>query len=285
MLQAVGEEDVEPMNSESAADKIRSITESALFRRVIITLIVVNAIIVGMDTYPSVHAAFGKGLELTDRVILYIFALELVLRFLAATPPLAFFRSGWNLFDLIIVGVSFLPASQFFTVARLFRILRALRTVSVLPDLQKLVTALLRSLPSLGHIAMLLALLMYVYAAVGTSLFGALAPKYFGTLHLSVLTLFSVMTLEGWIAVMDEVLPHMPAAWIYFVTFILLATFVALNFFVGVIVNNLESVEIGDDIGEIRKALARVEVQLQSIQDANPSDERPTHQQGLERAS
>jgi len=276
------------MSSETAADKIGSITGSALFLRVVITLIVLNAIIVGLDTYPQIHAAYGKSLNLADRIILYVFSLELVLRFLGSNPPIAFFRSGWNLFDLIIVGVSFLPSSEFFTVARLFRILRALRTVSVLPDLQKLVTALLRSLPALGHILILLALLMYVYAAIGTSLFGEIAPKYFGTLHQSVLTLFSVITLEGWIAVMDEVLPHMPAAWIYFVTFILFATFVAMNFFVGVIVNNLQAVEMEerDDIAEIRKALARVEAKLQSSQDANPSDERSrTHQQHLERAS
>ena len=276
------------MNSETAADKIGSITGSALFRRVVITLIVINAIIVGLDTYPYIHATYGQSLWLVDRIILYVFALELVLRFFASNPPAAFFRSGWNLFDLIIVGVSFLPSSQFFTVARLFRILRALRTVSVLPDLQRLVTALLRSLPALGHILILLALLMYVYAAIGTSLFGEITPKYFGTLHLSVLTLFSVITLEGWVAVMDEVLPQMPAAWIYFVSFILIATFVAMNFFVGVIVNNLQAVEIEerDDIAEIRKALARVEAQLQSSRDAEASEERSkTDQQHLERAS
>ena len=111
----------------------------------------------------------------------------------------------------------------------------------------------------MAHIAALLGLLIYVYAAIGTSLFGEFSPKYFGTLHQSVLTLFSVITLEGWVTVMDEVLAHMPGAWIYFVTFILLGTFVALNFFVGVIVNNLQSVAIdeGNDLAEIRAALAR----------------------------
>jgi voltage-gated sodium channel len=275
------------MSSETATDKIASIAGSALFRRIVVILIVVNAIIVGLDTYPQIHAAYGNILSLADHIILYVFSLELILRFLGSNPPVAFFLSGWNLFDLVIVGVSFLPSSEFFTVARLFRILRALRTVSVLPDLQKVVTALLRSLPSLGHILILLALLMYVYAAIGTSLFGEIAPKYFGSLHQSVLTLFSVITLEGWITVMDEVLPQMPGAWIYFVSFILFATFVAMNFFVGVIVNNLQAVEIEerDDIAEIRKALARVEAQLQSSQ-AGSSDERSrSHQQHFERAS
>jgi voltage-gated sodium channel len=186
------------------------------------------------------------------------------------------------------VGVSFLPSSQFFTVARLFRILRALRTVSVMPELQRLVTALLRSLPALGHILILLALLMYVYAAIGTSLFGEIAPEYFGSLHLSVLTLFSIITLEGWVAVMDEVLTQMPLAWIYFVSFILIATFVAMNFFVGVIVNNLQSVELEerDDIAEIRKALARVEAHLRSSREADASGEgSKTPEEPLERAS
>jgi voltage-gated sodium channel len=276
------------MSSETVADKIGSITNSALFRRVVITLILVNAIIVGLDTYPEIHTRYGKILHLIDRVILYLFSLELVLRFLGSSPRLRFFRSGWNLFDLIIVSVSYVPSSEFFTVARLFRILRALRTVSVSPDLQKVVNALLRSLPALGHILILLALLMYVYAAIGTSLFGQIAPRFFGSLHQSVLTLFSIITLEGWVTVMDEVVPQMPAAWIYFVTFILFGTFVALNFVVGVIVNNLQAVEIEqrDDIAEIRKTLERMEAQLQSSQNPNSSDEGSrTRQEKLEHAS
>ena len=276
------------MSSDRTADKISSVTNSALFRRVVIALIVLNAIIVGLDTYPGIHAAYGEILHLVDRIILYLFSLELVLRFLGSHPRPAFFRSGWNLFDLIIVGVSYLPASEFFTVVRLFRILRALRTVSVSPDLQKVVTALLRSLPTLGHILILLALLMYVYAAIGTSLFGQIAPKFFGSLHQSLLTLFSIITLEGWVTVMDEVVAQLPAAWIYFVTFILLGTFVALNFVVGVIVNNLQAVEIEerDDIAEIRKTLDRIEAQLQSNQNAIPSEEGSgADEQKLERAS
>jgi voltage-gated sodium channel len=276
------------MSSETVTDKIGSITGSALFRRVVVTLILVNAIIVGLDTYPLIHGRYGEIFHLADRIILYLFTLELVLRFVGSRPQLAFFRSGWNLFDLIIVGVSYLPSSEFFTVARLFRILRALRTVSVSPDLQKVVNALLRSLPALGHILILLALLMYVYAAIGTSLFGEIAPKFFGSLHQSVLTLFSIITLEGWVNVMDEVVSQMPAAWIYFVTFILFGTFVALNFVVGVIVNNLQAVEIEqrDDIAEIRKTLDRMEAQLQSTANAHPSGERSkSDPQHLERAS
>ena len=251
---------------EVAARSIASTVESPQFRHTVTALILVNAIIVGLDTYPEVRAVYEDALQIADRIVLYLFAAELTLRFFAASPPLAFFRSGWNVFDLVIVALGFLPASEFFTVARLFRIIRVLRAVSVVPDLQKVVAALLRSLPSLGHIAALLGLLIYVYAAIGTSLFGTIAPQFFATLHKSVLTLFAVITLEGWVTVMDAVLPHMPAAWIYFVTFILLGTFVALNFFVGVIVNNLQSVATDEvnDLAEIRKALARLEARLQT---------------------
>jgi voltage-gated sodium channel len=276
------------MAREVAARGIVSIVESPQFRHAVTALILINAIIVGLDTYPEVRALYGAALQMADRIVLYLFAAELTLRFFAASPPLAFFRSGWNIFDLVIVALGFLPASQFFTVARLFRIIRVLRAISVVPDLQKVVAALLRSLPSLGHIAALLGLLIYVYAAIGTSLFGTMAPQFFGTLHKSVLTLFAVITLEGWVTVMDEVLPHMPAAWIYFVTFILLGTFVALNFFVGVIVNNLQSVATEDvnDLAEIRKSLARLEARLQiEPNDGRLNDRRVVNVRTIESAS
>ena len=264
------------MRWEVAARCIAPIVESAQFRHGVTALILINAVIVGLETYVEVRAVYGDVLQIADRIVLYLFTAELALRFFAANPPLTFFRSGWNIFDLAIVALGFLPASEFFTVARLFRIIRVLRAISVIPDLQKVVAALLLSLPSLAHIAALLGLLIYVYGAIGTSLFGAFAPTHFGTLHQSVLTLFSVITLEGWVTVMDEVLPHMPAAWIYFVTFILLGTFVALNFFVGVIVNNLQStaIEEGDDLAEIRKALARLEARLQTEPSEQKFDDR-----------
>jgi voltage-gated sodium channel len=122
---------------------------------------------------------YGQLLDLADHTILYLFTLELVLRFFATERSRDFFRSAaGTCLDLVIVAVSFLPASEFFTVARLFRVLRVLRGVSVLPDLQRLVAALLRSLPSLGHITLLLVLLIYVYAAIGTSFFANLLPQY-----------------------------------------------------------------------------------------------------------
>lgn len=275
--------------SKDFAQRSASLVESPQFRQGVTVLILLNALFVGLETYPEIRALYGNVLEIADRVVLYLFTVELALRLIASTPTLAFFRSGWNIFDLLIVGAGYLPSSKFFTVARLFRIIRVMRAITVIPNLQRVVAALLLSLPSLGHIAALLALLIYVYAAIGTSLFGAIAPQFFGSLHQSVLTLFAVITLEGWVGVMDEVLPRMPAAWIYFVTFILLGTFVALNFFVGVIVNNLQSVTIEeerDDLAEIRAALARLEARLQTKRLDEKIDQRPVLDQStLDRVS
>ena len=187
------------MNRAGAVSRVESIVESKLFHRGVIVLIFLNAVIVGLGpirTYTPTTASCSAW-----RIARFSICLPWNWRyaFFAAGGLREFFKSGWNIFDLVIVAISFLPASQFFTVARLFRILRVLRAVSALPDLQRLVAALLRSLPSLGHISLLLVLLIYVYGAIGTSFFATASPQYFGLLPRSVLTLFGVITLEGWV--------------------------------------------------------------------------------------
>ncbi len=242
---------------------IEKIVASAAFRRTIITLILINAITIGMETYRGLKDEYGQLLHVIDRVILALFTLELLLRFLAARPTSNFFRDSWHWFDMAVVAAGYIPGSSFMTIMRLFRILRVLRAITVLPGLRRIVGALLKSLPSLGHIAVLLGLLIYVYAAAGTFLFGAYAPDRFGNLHVSILTLFEVITLEGWVGIMSEIRPHAPACWIYFVSFILFGTFVALNFFVGVIVNNLQAADQQEDeMARIRAALERIEARL-----------------------
>jgi len=242
--------------------RLEPVVESAPFRHVVTALILLNAVIIGLETYADIRTAYGDLLKVLDHAVLYLFTLELLLRFLAAGFP--FFKSGWNWFDIIVVGVGFVPGEEFITVVRLFRILRVLRALTVLPDLQRIVSAFLRSLPSLGHVVLLLALLTYVYAAMGTFLYHTIAPDRFGTLHQSLLSLFAVLTLEGWLQIMDAILPDAGWAWLYFVSFILLGTFTALNFFVGVIVNNLQTVPESErsELNDIRASLARIEARL-----------------------
>lgn len=247
---------------------VERIVESKWFRNGVIALIAINSIIIGAETYPSVRASVGRALGIADRVIVLLFVVELLFRFAATKPKHRFFASGWNWFDLIVVGAGFIPGAEHLSVLRLLRIIRILRAVTVLPQLQKLVLALLRSLPSLGHIAFLLGLLFFAFGAAGTYLFRDVDPDHFGSLHISMLTLFGVVTLEGWVGVMDTVIKAKPWAWIYFVLFILLGTFVSMNLFVGVIVNNLQQTEEKreeEHEEEVRAILAKIEAKLDSL--------------------
>lgn len=242
--------------------------ESRGFRNGVFALIILNSAIIGAETYESVVRAIGGLLHIADRIILVAFAIELILRFLATSPRGRFFTNGWNLFDLIVVGAGFVPGAEYFAVLRLLRIVRILRAVSVLPHLQKLATALLRSLPSLGHIVFLLGLLFFAYGAAGTYLFRSVDPENFGSLHRTMLTLFGIVTLEGWVNVMEGVLKHYPMAWIYFVTFIMFGTFISMNLFVGVIVNNLQQADQEEEAiqeQEYLAVLSRIEGKIDAL--------------------
>lgn len=242
---------------------VERLVASRGFQRTVVGLIFLNALTIGLETYPAVHARFGGALHALDRIILALFTVELVLRFVASRPRAAFFRDPWHWFDLVVVAAGYVPGSQFMSVVRVFRVLRVLRAITVMPNLQKLVGALLRSLPSLGNILLLLAILLYVYGAAGTFLYGAIDADRFGTLDRSVLTLFEVITLEGWVDIMHGLRPHAPHCWIFFVTFILFGTFVSLNFFVGIIVGNMQQTgEEEGDLAHVKAALARIEERL-----------------------
>lgn len=247
---------------------LQGFVESRGFRNTVFALILVNSAIIGAETYAQVMDRVGGILGVVDRVILVAFAIELLLRFVATSPRLKFFANGWNLFDLIVVGAGFVPGAEYLAVLRLLRIVRILRAVSILPHLQKLATALLRSLPSLGHIIFLLGLLFFAYGAAGTYLFRAKDPEHFGSLHRSMLTLFGVVTLEGWVSVMDNLLTPYPFSWIYFVTFIMFGTFISMNLFVGVIVNNLQQAEQEEEAireEEYLAVLSRIEAKVDAL--------------------
>lgn len=251
------------------SQRLKKLTSSAAFGRAIITLILLTGVLVGMETYPEFgpEAAVGRMIALTQKVILGLFVLEMVLKILACGKrPWEYFYQPWNVFDFTVIAICVLPLdAQYAAVFRLARILRTLRMVSVLPRLQVLVGALLRSIPSLGYVGMLLGLHFYVYAVVGTFMFRANDPVRFGSLHKSTLTLFQVLTLEGWNDVLatefhgsdgeyqdswkeisqgtrkSEAQPLVASA--YFVTFILFGTMIMLNLFTGVIISSLEDAQ------------------------------------------
>ncbi|MFA1819406.1 ion transporter [Virgibacillus oceani] len=241
------------------------------FINVIIALIFVNAVIVGLETYPVILDSYGNWLYIGDRILLWIFSLEIAIRLIGSRSIGSFFKEPWNIFDFVIVAAGhILVGSYYVTVLRILRVLRVLRAISVIPSLRKIVNALLLTIPSMGTIMLLLGLFFYIYAVIGTMMFQTIAPEYFGSLHDSLLSLFQVITLESWSsAIMRPILEEEPSSWWYFVTFIVIGAFVIINLFVGVIVNNVEEAnreetptptdiklsEVQEELKEIKKLL------------------------------
>jgi voltage-gated sodium channel len=208
--------------------------------RFIMAVIIANAVVLGLETSKTVMAAYGGLLEILDHVMLAIFVVELLARI--AVHRLAFFRDPWSVFDFLVVAVALVPATGNLSVVRALRVLRVLRLITVLPSLKRVVAGLLAALPGMGSIVMLIGLLYYVFAVMATKLFGEAKPELFGTLGDSLFTLFTVMTLEGWVeGVTRPVMETHPWAWIFFIVFIIVTTFMVLNLFIGVVVNAMQA--------------------------------------------
>ncbi|SDG07793.1 voltage-gated sodium channel [Thalassobaculum litoreum DSM 18839] len=223
-----------------AREWVRAVVESGRAQAVITALIVLNAVTLGLETSATAMAVAGPLLVLADTIILGVFVAEIALKLFARGPR--FFRDPWNLFDVVVVGVALVPASQGFSVLRAFRILRVLRLVSVVPSLRRVVGALLHAIPGMGSVVMLLGVLFYVFAVMATKLFGGAFPEWFGTIGASFYTLFQVMTLESWsMGIVRPVMDVFPVAWLFFVPFILLTSFAVLNLFIGIIVDAMQS--------------------------------------------
>ena len=219
------------------------IVEARWFEPWMIALILFNGVLIGLETSHEIMQHYGRWLELGNDFVLAIFIVEAALKITAVAPHFRrYFGDGWNLFDFSVVVLSLLPATgEFALVARLIRVLRVLRLVSAMPQLRLIVATLVRSIPSMGHVLMLLAILFYIYAVTGFHLFHAVDEEHWGTLGAALLTLFQIVTLEGWVDVMEQALEAHSWAWMYFVSFVLIGTFVVLNLFIAVVVNNLEA--------------------------------------------
>ena len=219
-------------------ERVTRLVESQRFQRTIIGLIVFNAATLGLETFDGVMARAGDALHVLDRLVLAVFVVELGLRFYAYRWR--FFRDPWSIFDFAVVAISLVPASGGLSVLRALRILRALRLVSAVPGMRKVVTGLLSAIPAMLSIVLLLGLVLYVGAVLATEMYGATASQHFGNLGRSLFTLFQVMTGEAWPDIARDVLTHHPYAWVFFVVFILVSTFVVLNLFTAVVVSAME---------------------------------------------
>lgn len=216
----------------------QKIVDGKKFHRAVLAVIIVNSVIVGLQTIPSIKAAVGPTLDQIDTVIVWLFVAELLLRF--AAQGFRMFRSPWSVFDTIVVAISVIPATDGLSVLRTLRILRVLRTVSAAPRLRRVVVGLLSSLPGLGAVTTLLCLIFYVSGVIATELFGEAFPDWFGSLPKSVYSLFQIMTLESWsMGIVRPVMEVYGYAWLFFVPFIAISAFTMLNLFIAVVVNAL----------------------------------------------
>ena len=224
----------------------RRISESRHFHNIVLGVIVLTAITVGLETYPALVERQAGLFTTLDWVVQTFFVLEIAVRLVACWPrPLRFFADGWNVFDFVVVAASLLPQSGTFAmVARLARLLRVTRLVAVFPELRLIVSTMLRSIPSMAHVIMMLSLLLYVYAVLGVAVFRDEDPEHWGNLGVALLTLFQMLTLEGWVEIQEQVLTFHPWAWVYFASFVLVAVFVVVNLFIAVVINNLETVKL-----------------------------------------
>ncbi|WP_342365708.1 ion transporter [Vibrio sp. S11_S32] len=213
----------------------KRIDQSKTFQIFVIAVILISALTVGAHTYelrPSINSA----LNIMDTAITIFFLVELIIRYFASDGIRAFFKKGWNVFDLVIVLGSLYPAAgSTMFVARLLRIFRVLRLVSMVPELRVLVNALIKAIPQMGYIGLLMFVIFYIYAAIGSMLFGDINPTLWSDVSISMLTLFRVATFEDWTDVMYETMEVYSLSWIYYLTFIFLTAFIFLNMMVGTI--------------------------------------------------
>ncbi len=261
------------MNADSPlVIRCRRLAESHAFQNLVLGVILLNAAVAGLETWAAVVQRHGGWFEIAHLAITMVFIAELGIRILAHGLRLrAFFRDGWNVFDFLVIAVSLLPGvGSFATIARIARVLRVARLVSVSPKLRLIVGTMTRSIPSLAHVSLLLGLLLYIYAVVGVNLFGTRDPAHWGSMGKALLTLFQMLTLEGWVEIQAASLAESRWAWIYYATFIMVAVFVVVNLFIAVVLNNLDEIREEDraaaaDLEDKRDGISRPESIRQQI--------------------
>jgi voltage-gated sodium channel len=223
-------------------NRLWRIVESPIFTGFILVVIIANAVVLGLQTYEEIESRHGDTLNLLNDLCLAIFVVELALRIGAyGRRPQDFFRSGWNIFDFVVIGVAFVPGiRESSTLLRLARLLRVVRVVRILPELRVLVTGVVRSLPPLGSMLLLTTVMLFVYGMLGWLLFAEEIPQDWGNIGRAMLSLFVLLTLEDFPRYMDAGMEVHPWSWIYFVTFVLITVFIIINVLIGIVLNSME---------------------------------------------
>ncbi len=245
--------------------------EAPAFEYSIIAIIILNGALLGVGTSPDLSERYGEWIDLASQIALGIFIVEALVKMFAASPRVAgYFRDGWNVFDFLVIVFALIPATgQFAMIARLARLLRVLRLISTIRDLRLIVAALVRSIPSVGHVMMLMGIIVYIYAIMGYHLFHEADPENWRNLGASALTLFNIITLEGWTVVMYNAMEVHSMAWLYFVSFVIVGTFVVINLFIAIIINNLDEAKL-ERLRDMERPVSKEELlrEIRATQDA-----------------
>jgi len=227
-------------------NKIKILISSSKFNNFILAVILVNAIVLGLQTSKELMRMAGPLLNIIDNICLGIFTVEIILKLIVMR--FRFFLIGWNVFDFLIVGISLVPGAGGLSVLRAMRIMRVLRVISVAPSLRRVVEGFITALPGMASVFVLMALIFYIGGVMATKLFGETFPQWFGTLGESLYSLFQIMTLESWsMGIVRPVMAEHPYAWAFFVPFILVTTFAVVNLVVGLIVTSMEGAHDAED--------------------------------------
>ncbi len=248
----------------NARERLRIFIEHRHVQGVIIALILINAVLLGLETWPAAMTVAGGLILAVDRAILAVFVVEIALRLYVHRR--AFWRDPWSVFDFVVVAIALLPATGQLAVLRALRVLRVLRLLTMVPSMRRVVGALLGAVPGLMSIGLVLLVIYYVFAVIATNLFAADYPEWFGHLGRSLYTLFQIMTLESWsMGIARPVMESFPYAWAFFVPFILVATFTMLNLFIAIIVNAMQSFteqEQQETVAAVEQAREHIEADL-----------------------
>lgn len=263
-----------PRREPDRSGRLARLVDSDAFNLSIAVVIVVNAVVLGLDTFPEVADRYGSLLLGVNQVLYFVYVAELILRFASyGRHPQDFFRSGWNIFDLVVIGAVLIPGvadnTQLLRILRLARIARLLR---FLPDARMLLATILRSIPPLGSLVVLTFLLLFMYGMLGWSVFGQALPNEWGTITRAMLTLFVLLTLENFPTYLDAAREVTPWATVYFVSYVLIAAFVVFNLLIGIIIGSMERAREQQDADDRAKqsdataaALERIAALRQSL--------------------
>ncbi|MBW9266365.1 MAG: ion transporter [Candidatus Thiodiazotropha sp. (ex. Lucinisca nassula)] len=261
------------LNSVTLRDRFEQLRSNKLFETFVILVIVISALMIGAKTYP-IPAAAAQVLRIMDVGITLFFLTEIIIRMVAEKNLKTFFSKGWNIFDFLIVTASLIPVddSEAALLGRLLRVFRVLRLVSIIPELRILMNAFVTAIPRMGYVSLLMFIIFYIYAAMGSMFFSEINRELWGNITIAMLTLFRIATFEDWTDVMYETMAVHPLSWSFYLSFIFIVAFVFLNMMIGIVLETLQreheqfSRDSGEgEAGEVHRINARTEEMEQRL--------------------